>query len=521
MKKSKEELVVEYLNSDFNTEDDSDKYLDAMLAISSTSAGLGSEVTSLLTALSSMQKSRLSSIQKEFKDGLSDDEKPFGSTVSSVLTSDTLHYTPKDTTTKNIETFLIKLSEVLQTNNEKEKNKLVRELKKEVDIFKESNINLKNYITTRSEKSVWNMLVFNDPSKMDRQELEDLLLQMQLAITKHAKTLKERKDYFSSLNKIEKGFIDATVAHLDSNIYFKVISKYNSDKSILKTPNTKELVKDVSKIKVSIENRLEKLPEYLDESQKEIMKEFLPLLSEYYEDQSAAFINGKSYLPLAKDLEEFHNSIETHTVASFLNSSNKLGFTMQHLYLLHWVGEELMKKFNKKDLTLGRNINKRKQIIKAKNKNYTNYTDFMNGVIFRNNVAHNGIIWEPQGFEEAIVEYKKGILLLGKDFKINLESESMPKRQIAKISDKDEFAKKNFNLAYDEVQELLRGYNTHFEKVGESVIKEDDSMKPASSTLFYLSSIFNKELTLDMKTKQGRDRDISTIKKIIESSHER
>lgn len=508
MKKSKQDLVLEYLTSEFNTYEEPDKYIDAMLSISSSSSTLGSEVTSLLSSLNDMQRSRLNSLQKELKNGLSDAEKPFGSLSNETLQSDFLLYSPKDTQTQEIKLFLEKLALVSRSNIEAEKAQYIRELKTQMKAFELDGIKIKNYITTKEEKNVWNMLLFSDPNKMDRHELEDILLKMKLAVGKHDKRLKETKDYFKKIDEVESRFAKVTGSYIEPAQYQRVKDHYHKELYPLKKPNTKEIVKEVSKIKEYLENKLEKLPQYLNDEQKAIMSDFLPMLHEYYEDQCSAFVYGKNYLPMARDLEEFHKSVEKMTVAEFLQSSDKLGFTMQHLYLLHWVGEELFKNFKKENLTLGKSVKKRigwheykKKVAMAQR-----YSNFFQGVVFRNNVAHNGIIWEPKGFEDAIKRYKKGISLLGEDFNKLLENENMPKRHEVQLSKKekiaidrellkkeellkkDKFSQKYFDTSYNKVEIALGKYNTRFGLLN----TENENDKPARNTLYYLFKMFEE-----------------------------
>jgi len=511
MSKSKEDLVLEYLQNNFNTSEEPDKYIDAMLSISSVSSALGGEVADLLSSLNDMQRSRLNSLQKELRNGLSDGEKPYGVLKKSEFPSSYLLYQAKNKESEEISLFLENLEKLSSEKlAEIDKLSLLRKLKVQNKEFKSRGIILKHYITKISEKNAWNMLLFTDPSKMDKYELDDIVLKMKLAVSKHDKKLKETKDYFNYIEKIEADFVKITSSFIEKEQYKKVLEKYRRDILQFSKPDTGEIVKEAAKIKEYLENKLEKLPEYLNEEQKLIMADFLPMLREYYEDQCSAFVNGKNYLPMAKDLEEFHNSVEKMDVAEFLDNSDRLGYTMQHLYLLHWIGEELMKRFQKQSLTLGKSIIKRREIHMKKraNKLSNAYTKFLKGVFFRNEVAHNGIIWQPTEFESAIEEYKSGIVLLGEDFSRELTKEPMPKRQEMKLSKKDEFSKKYFNILYHLVENALSSYNTRFEYISDMALHPE--MKPAVSTLFYLYKKYEKDESL-----RDEEQNLNKIKEII------
>ncbi len=524
-REEQEKLVYEYLTHDLNrVTNDSDKYIDAMLSISTTTSSLGSDVIGILDSLNAMQKARLNSLQKELKNGLSDKEKPYGIHTQEAVKrapSPYMTFSPKDAQTQEIKQFLEQLEMlVMQTDETQENNKikLQRECRSIIEHFKKRTINLKNYITSKTQKQAWNMVVFTDPSKMDQFELDDIIIKMKLAVTKHSKKLKEVRDYFSKVNMLEEEFAKVTSSFLDKEFYIKTVEKYRQDKRKLLKPDTKELITEVAKVKNSLENKLERLPQYLNAEQKEVVSSFMPMIHEYYEDQSSAFVDGKVYLPMAKDLEEFHNSLDNKTISAFLKESHRLGFTMQHLYLLHWVAEELFKKYHK-DITLGRNIISRQGALKYKKK-FLNaqYNVFQTGVKFRNDVAHNGIIWAPDSFEDAIKKYIDGLRTMESDFEAPLDKENMPKRKVPKTSEIDKFANKYFSVNYHQLQEYLLYYNSRLEKVKNlEAAKSDENYKPGISRVNYL---FSQEKVNNITSKDFQT--INAIKTIIsEEKHAR
>ena len=150
---------------------------------------------------------------------------------------------------------------------------------------------------------------------------------MKSSVFANSKALQQRKEYYANLNS-------------DNEVSF---------------PDIAPLLQDVKTLQSKLTIRLEEMPEILNKEEKQQLQQFLPALDEYYKDQIAAFSGGKSYLPLAKNLQNMQNEIKQNPVASnILEHSESLGFTMQRLYMLHWVAESLMKQ--KYNTTLGKSL---------------------------------------------------------------------------------------------------------------------------------------------------------------------
>jgi len=54
--------------------------------------------------------------------------------------------------------------------------------------------------------------------------------------------------------------------------------------------------------------------------------------------------------------------------------------------------------------------------------------------------------------------------LISDDFKVILESETLPKRSKVPLEPKDVFADKYFNIRYEQVEEYLLNYNSNFKQ---------------------------------------------------------
>ena len=303
--------------------------------------------------------------------------------------------------------------EELVTNNDLEFKKSVIDEKKELE---ELGIDIKKYVLNQlQKKGYFRTLTFED-ERISRVELEFLLNFMDKSNYKNKEILKKREEFYKSLLNNEK----------------------RTD-----FPDISELIKDVAKLKGILNHKLEDLPAVLTPKDKEKFKNFLPALDEYYKDQICALSGGKSFVPLAKNLKEIQKEInENPNAKSLLDNCEILGYSQQRLYILHWVAENLMKK--KYNTTLG------KALINYSNENpnqRSKYKELSEAVRFRNDIAHNGLLWNPEDFEKYIKSYEDGIKFISEDLKINLDEYRLKKqdRNLTPAEIKEEVYKEIIN----------------------------------------------------------------------------
>ncbi|WP_198304748.1 hypothetical protein [Arcobacter vandammei] len=381
----------EYLTSPIR--EDSAEIIESMIELSGSLENMSVESIELSKLLNESERAKLNLLKEMGKKGLNTHQYPLGKSKKEQINPVAFSYEVDTKLNLRLKQFGILLEE-LATNNDLEFKKSVIEEKKELE---ELGIDIKKYVLNQlQKKGYFRTLTFED-ERISRVELDFLLNFMNNSNFKNSKVIKEREEFYKSLLNDEK----------------------RTD-----FPDTSELIKDVAKLKGILNHKLEDLPAVLTQNDKENFKKFLPALDEYYKDQICALSGGKSFVPLAKNLKEIQKEInENPNAKSLLENCEILGYSQQRLYILHWVAESLMKK--KYSTTLG------KALINYSNENPNQrlkYKELSEAVRFRNDIAHNGLLWNPEEFEKYIKSYEDGIKFISEDLNINLDEYRLKKQ---------------------------------------------------------------------------------------------
>lgn len=380
--------LIDYVKSPVR-EDNTD-LIQSLIDLSGSLESIGVEAHELTSILNETEKARLKLLRNNLKLGLHENQLPIGYSSLTSIKPSAFIYKPSSTLSKKLASFSKSLETISETYTE------TKALYNELNT--REGLNLKNFVLTKQQKIGFYKLVMND-DRLSRAELDLLINFMKSSVFANSKALQQRKEYYANLNS-------------DNGVSF---------------PDIAPLLQDVKTLQSKLTIRLEEMPEILNKEEKQQLQQFLPALDEYYKDQIAAFSGGKSYLPLAKNLQNMQNEIKQNPVASnILEHSESLGFTMQRLYMLHWVAESLMKP--KYHTTLGNSL---KFYTKENPDKRDTFSFLRDAVKFRNDVAHNGTLWSPEDFENHIKNYEQGIALIANELhidltKINLEKTNRP-----------------------------------------------------------------------------------------------
>jgi hypothetical protein len=371
------EKLVKYVQSPVR-EDNTD-LINSLIDLSGSLESIGVEAHELTSILNETEKARLKLLKDNLKVGLSEKQFPIGYATLESIQPTAFIYKPLSVLSQKLENFTKNLETISETYAD------TKILYNELNTL--GSIDIKNYVLTKQQKMGFYKLVMND-DRLSRAELDLLINFMKSSVFANSKALQQREMYYKNFSS-------------DNESSF---------------PDITPLLNDVKTLQSKLAMRLEEMPELLNKEEKKQLQQFLPALDEYYKDQIAAFSGGKSYLPLAKNLQNMQNEIKKNPVASnILEHSESLGFTMQRLYMLHWVAESLMKR--KYNSTLGTSLG-------LYAKEYPDKADtfsfLRNAVNFRNDVAHNGKLWSPEDFENHIKTYEQGIPLIAKELQIDL-----------------------------------------------------------------------------------------------------
>lgn len=384
------EKIFKYIKSPIR--EDSAEIIESMIELSGSLESMSVESIELSKLLNESERVKLDLLKEMGKRGLNVNQYPLGKAKKEQLNPVAFVYeidTKLNLKLKNFQTLL----EELSTNSDLEFKKNVIKEKKE---FEELGIDIKKYVLNQQQKKGYFQILTFEDDRLTRTELDFMLNFMKNSNFKNLPLIKEREEFYKSL--------------------------FNDKKADF--PDVSELIKDVSKLKGILNHKLEDLPEILTVKEKENFKNFLPALDEYYKDQVNALSGGKSFVPLTKNLKEIQKEInENPNVKILIDRCEVLGYSQQRLYILHWIAESLMKE--RYNTTLGQAIKKYKEDNPSQR---SKYNELFEAVRFRNNIAHNGLLWHPEDFEKYIKSYENGIKLISEDLNISLEEYKLKKQ---------------------------------------------------------------------------------------------
>lgn len=422
--------------------EDNSEIIESMIELSSTIGNIGTEAHELTKILSETEQIRLKMLQEQSKLGLNEDQFPIGKRVKNDVISVAFVYTPNLKVNLLANEFSQILEDINFSDTASSKN-LIEKAKNLHKILEQNEIDPKILVLNQNQKKSYFKIIYND-DRISRTEFEYILNFMKSSAFANSSIIKKRDEYYKALNNGEEA----------------------------EFPDIKPLINDVKKLKNILNVKLEDLSSYMSPAEKKDLEKFLPALDEYYKDQINAFSGGKCYLPLAKNLKIIQEEIQKNPgVDTLIENCKSLGFTMQRLYVLHWIAESMMKKSYK--TTLGIAI--RMHIEKFPEKE-TMYFQLRQAVFFRNNIAHNGVIWEPNDFERHIENYEFGINLIANDLNINLKEFQLQKMNkiMTSIEIEEEVCKK-LGLKKVEIQKidssLLLSINSNKHKRLEEIVR--------------------------------------------------
>ena len=270
------------------------------------------------------------------------------------------------------------------------------------------------------------------------------------------------KDYYKNREDVF-----ATIRRLRKN---EVISKEELEKQVSVQytllneqidPKIAPLLIETGTVLNKLEYKLEEIPEELNSTQKKEFEEFIPAVSEYYIDQSYALSHGESYTPLSNRLQKIQELIDKPAfIGNILREIDTLDNTIEHLYLLHWITESVLKVILKCfsfSCSIGRTA--RAYSYNISKQNSTNIASIDPSIKIRNDVAHNGLVWHPEKISLAIHSYRKYINDIAKEQQLNL-FEIVVQKEHRKISKKEkekrtqEFIKKHFQYDAKTLKQL-------------------------------------------------------------------
>ncbi len=404
-----QEKDLEYLQkavqSDFYKNDK--EFVSIIRKLTQRSASLNNKAMTLVGILNEAERIKLEMIQKEIDLGLSQENKPFGEKTLEAVANTALRYTYLNNALKpSIERFIYVLEHYFDVEDTQVKKEMLKEAKEAIALLKKHAIEPSRFIINPQRSKVWYILEHAFDKTLRKHSVDFFIQKIKTTRLQHLEAVEEIKEYYQRKQRLIHALYEANTKEASKEEIEEIKAQLKEDIS----PTIAPLLVDTHKIMSSLDFMLEEIPQELEEEQERELREFLPVIGEYYNDQIYALSGGNAYTPVAKNLQELQQLIHDDKPASvILKEVEKLHFTMQHLYILHWIGESLMKEILKcyrHECSMGKTIRLYK-------KRYPNTTvdiqKTIKAVKFRNDIAHNGVIWDPKGIENAISGYREHI----------------------------------------------------------------------------------------------------------------
>jgi hypothetical protein len=393
------------------------EFLEIIRKLTSQTADFNNKTISLMKVLNEAELIKLEMIKTERELGLSEYEKPYGNKFLKDIKNDVLIYENIDLELqKYAEEFIFILENFFNEDIAKRK-----EILEKVDVilhfFEDNGINPLNFVITPQRAKVWHILEHDYKSTLKKTSIDLFIEKVRITRLKHLDKVEALKDFYKQKKEIlEK--IKVLKKENNTEEIEKLEEKLNKDIDF----DIQPLLIDTQKIMESLDVMIEEIPQEIDEEQQKELKEFMPVISEYYIDQIYALSGGVSYTNLSKNLKEFQELIDNGASAKVLfEEVEKLQNTIQHLYILHWIAESLLKNIlncYSYKCSLGRTIG---WYSKKYSDTKTDFKSIKEAVKFRNKVAHSGYLWKPIEIENAIKSYRNYISLVVEERNFDFE----------------------------------------------------------------------------------------------------
>jgi len=379
-------------------------YESSVLKLIKKSLDINNEIVKLATLLNKISNKQTELEEKEDALGLKQSDKPYGEWRVNLVKNDSLVY---EGNYLKLNEAIDEFSRILDGFTEADatqKKEMFEKLEVLIHMLKDNGVEPLSFIITPERAEVWKEIENNFSLSVKTVDIEFFIENIKMIKLKHSETINQLNEYNEKVDE-----------------YFKLLKTNENIKYPQRDFNLEPLLIDTQSLITSLSFNVVDVPEHLDEEDKKELKDFLPVLHEYYKDQICALSGGVSYTTLSQDLRSIQTLIdEGRPAGDILKELPVLQNSMQHLYILHWIGESLLKEILncfKYSCSMGRTIKKYKETFSDTKTSYKKISD---AVHFRNSVAHKGYIWKPVEFENSIGVYREYIETVSDERNVDL-----------------------------------------------------------------------------------------------------
>lgn len=466
------------------------EFLNIIKKLTEQSASLNNKAISLVSLLNEAEQVKLEMVEKELALGLSQASKPYGYiNQESVKNVSFVYETKKSELKSYIDNFIYALENYFEVDDLAKKRIMLMEAKVALDALKTSDVNPLHFIITPQRAKVWYILESAYSKTLKKINIDFFITKIRLTRLKHISAVDGIKEYYNNRRETIFKLAELKLEDPESDLIKQLQNELKKEMSV----DVKPLLVDTQKIMDSLDFMLEDLPAELNPEQTKELEQFLPILGEYYIDQTYAMSGGESFTPLAKNLAYLQELIDKNVPAQeLLDAVEQLGYSMQHLYILHWIGESLLKTILScyhYGCSMGATIKFYRD--KYTLTTTTSFPKIETAVFFRNAIAHNGVVWKPEEIKRSIMSYREYIEKVSKERKFALEEFHLPKMDRALTVEQKQQRVEEYVFAAMEVE-----YSSLDENLANKIAKELESCGwslPKKSLKYYQRQINNTQ----------------------------
>lgn len=494
------------------------EFIKIIKKLTEQSGNISNKALNLVSILNEVEKIKFDMIQKEIFLGLKQDEKPYGIKIKNNLKNNIMYFPQISERKEIIDDFLILIDNFFEKIDINEKKNSLIQAKEYVDILKKFGEKPESLIITPQRAKVWFILENNFKNTIKKFDMDLFIDKIKVTRLKYQNEINSIYDFYQEKEQATQDIKKAlkTKSTNEISAQYKILDKRLS-------VNIEPLLIDTSEIMNSLNFMIEEIPNELSITQQNELKGFLPAISEFYIDQCHGISGGISYTSVSKKLIDIQNEInKNNNIQNLLLMIDKLDYSIQHLYLLHWIAESLLKQImdcKGYSCTIGRLVG---QYIHNFSSHYE-LDRIRNAIYVRNDIAHNALIWEPEKIELAIRIYREFIKSIEKDREIDLSKFIIPRtNQILskeQIDDRnEEYTTKNFESTIEEINKI----DNIFCKQLIKELKDNNWMLTKERKKYYENKILLPKLKEIFSNKNFNDSYSNIVNKldIIDSDNE-
>jgi hypothetical protein len=414
------------------------------------SISMNHKTINLMNILDEAECIKFKLIQKEIKLGLSVKDRPYGeSDISSVkLQQSMLVYTPMTQLIQDINSFLALLDSYFDDSDILRKRSVLTHANDYIEKLWDQGEDPRFLINTRLREKVWFILEHDFENTMKKFEIDLFIEKLRLIRLEFQPDIDAIRAYYKNKQSSYKRLY---ILHQDKETDHssEVRELENAIRKPLGSFIEKLLQRTQTLIK-SLSFKLEDVTDSLSEYQIKELQAFIPAFSEFYQDQVCAFSGGTSYTSQETLLKKIQDGIDQNrNLESLLNAIDRLDGGMQHLYLLHWIAESLLKDVLRCFhiyCSIGKTVGK---YAKQNKSTKSDESTIRKAINIRNDIAHNGLVWHPEKLLFAVDVYRDYISIIIKETNIDsknyfLKQENREPTHVECLIKDEKFIEANF-----------------------------------------------------------------------------